>query len=78
MKQENKKRTIVHLVNMVGHAGTSFNDAVEIKNITLRLKGNYTKAVSIDGNTIIPVKHAGGYTQFTISSLKEYYAVSLY
>jgi hypothetical protein len=78
MKQDKKNRTLVHLVNLVGHSGTSFYDAVEMKNISIRLKGSFIKATSFDGKQVIPTRISNVYTQFTIPTLKEYYAETLY
>lgn len=78
MKQEDKKRSVLHLVNMSGHNGTTFFDAVEMRNISVRVKGAFKRAVLIDGKRTIPTKIAGDYTEFIVPSLQEYAAVWLY
>jgi len=78
MKQENKKRILLHLVNMSGHSTTTFFDAIEMKNISIRLKGNYKKAVLLDGQQAISTKISGGFTSFVIPVLKEYDTIFLY
>ncbi len=77
MKQEKPKRTIVHLINLIGHSGTTFFDAVEMKDISIELKGRFKKASTIDGQSI-PVKITEGFTRFTVPSLNEYRAICLY
>jgi len=77
MKQEKPKRTVVHLINLVGHSGTAFFDAVEMRDISIELKGKFKKATSIDGKSI-PAKITGDYTRFTVPVLNEYDAIFLY
>jgi len=77
MRQEKPKRTIVHLVNLIGHSGTAFFDAVEMKDITIELKGKFKKASTMDGSRI-STKITGDYTQFTVPVLNEYRAICLY
>jgi Hypothetical glycosyl hydrolase 6 len=78
MKQNDQKRSVVHLVNMSGHAGNTFFDAIEMRNISLRVKGVFKKATSIDGKQLYPVEVAGGYTRFVLPVLKDYSGVFLY
>ncbi len=78
MKQEGKKRYLLHMINLVGHDATTFFDAVEMHNISVQVKGAYKKAVIMDGKKALPTKIAGGYTHFTVPSLKEFSTVLLY
>jgi hypothetical protein len=77
MRQEKPKRTVVHLVNMIGHSGTAFFDAVEMRDITIELKGKFKKASTMDGQRI-PTEISGGFTRFTVPVLNEYRAICLY
>jgi hypothetical protein len=77
MKQEKPKRTLVHLINLVGHSGTTFFDAVEMRDIKIELKGKFKKASTVDGQRI-PTKFSDGYTSFTVPTLNEYLAICLY
>lgn len=78
MKQEKLNRTAIHLVNMSGHSGTTFFDAIEMKNISIRVKGEFKKATILDGEQFIPVKFFDGYTSFNVPVLKEFCTVFLY
>ena len=78
MKQDGKKRTLLHMINLVGHDATTFFDAVEMHNISIHVKGAFKKAVIMDGQKIIPTKISGGYSDFTVPSLKEFNTVLLY
>jgi len=78
MKQKERKRSLLHLVNMSGHSTNTFFDAIEMKNISVRLQGKYKKAVLLDGSQNISTTIDGSVTRFTIPVLKEYAAVVLY
>jgi hypothetical protein len=78
MKQEDKKRSLLHLINMSGHNGTTFFDAIEMRDISVRVKGEFKKVVLMDGGKIIPSKIVSGYTEFVVPALKEYQSVLLY
>ena len=78
MKQKERKRSLLHLVNMSGHSTNTFFDAIEMKNISVRLQGKYKKAVLLDGGQNISATIDGNVTSFTIPVLKEYAAVVLY
>jgi hypothetical protein len=77
MRQQSRGRMVIHLVNMVGHSGTAFFDAVPMRDISLQLKGKFTKAATMDGQEI-STKIYGDYTQFILPTLTEYAAVCLY
>ncbi len=78
MTQKNRKRVLLHLVNMSGHSTNTFFDAIEMKNISVRIKGKYKKAMLLDGGQIVPIKIAEGFTSFVVPVLKEYTTVVLY
>jgi len=78
MKQKERKRSLLHLVNLSGHSTNTFFDAIEMKNISIRLQGKYKKAVLLDGGQNISATIDGNATRFTIPVLKEYAAVVLY
>jgi hypothetical protein len=78
MSQENKERTLVHLINMSGHHANTFFDAVEMKDISIRVRGEFKRAVLLDGKERIGTRISKGYTQFTLPLLKEYSTVLLF
>jgi hypothetical protein len=77
MQQKKQNRTFVHLVNLIGHSGTAFFDAVPMTDISIRLRGEFSKASSLDGQALV-TEISGGYTRITIPVLQEYYAFFLY
>jgi hypothetical protein len=47
-------------------------------NISIHVKGEFKRAIIMDGQKIIPTKISVGYTDFTVPSLKEFSTVLLY
>jgi len=78
MKQEKLNRTLIHMINLVGHSGTAFFEAVEMRNIFIDIKGDYSKAVTLDSKMNLEIKKIGDYSRITIPSLLEFSSVVLY
>ncbi len=78
MNQEKKKRSLLHMINMSGYNATTFFDAVEMKNISIHIKGGFKKAVIMDGQKTLTTKISNGYTDLLVPSLKEFCSVLLY
>jgi hypothetical protein len=78
MRQEKQDRTLVHLVNLIGHSGTAFFDAVEMRDVSLEIRGKWTRATTLDGQQDLSVTNSGEYTRFILPVLQEYQAVCLY
>lgn len=77
MKQAAQKRSLLHLINMSGNVGNSYFEAIELRNVSVSVKGVYKKA-SLTNGIAIPVQLSGGYTRFVLPVIKEYEAVYLY
>jgi hypothetical protein len=77
MKQSKTNQTMLHLINLSGHTGTAFFEAVEMRDISISLKGNYPRAATIDGMESISLSKSGAYTNFTIDKLDEYLVICL-
>jgi hypothetical protein len=77
MDQPKTKETMVHLINLSGHSGTAFFEAIEMEDITIEIKGEYSKAFSIDGKEEIPLEVSDNYTKFIINKLTDYIVVCL-
>lgn len=76
MKQEGRNQTLVQLVNLSGHSGTTFFEAVPMKDITMELRGGYASA-SVVGEGAIRIQRAGDYSRFTVPVLVEHCAIRL-
>ncbi len=70
-------QTLLHLVNLTGHAGTALYEAVPVTDIQLRIKGDYGAARALYLGTEIPLRQEGSYTRLTLGKLREYEAIVL-
>jgi len=77
MRHPDPDRVNLHLVNLSGHAGTGFSEAIEMRDISIRIRGEFSKAVSLEGGQSYPVTVSGGYSTFSIPELEEYIVVVL-
>jgi hypothetical protein len=60
-----------------GHSGTAFFEAVEMRDISLRVKGNFGKVTLLGDESTIDIRNDGVYSAFTLPSLNEYCALLL-
>ena len=70
-------RTLVHFVNLSGHADTAYHAPVPMREIEVRVKGNYESVRSAALERPLPATRAGDYTRFVLPSLEAYDAVTL-
>ncbi len=68
-------RTLVHFVNLSGHADTAYHAPLPMREIEVRLKGNYQSARSAALERPLPTTRAGEYTRFVLPTLEAYDAV---
>ena len=77
MQQSARRRRLVHLVNLSGHSQTSYFRPIEMRDITIELAGNFTKARSIKLNQELTVAKSAGRSKLTLPTLGEYDVVVL-
>jgi hypothetical protein len=77
MKQPNRARTIVHLVNLSGHSGTAYFRPLEMRGIEVEVEGRFQRARSARLNQALSLTSVGRYTKFTLPRLDAYDAVVL-
>ena len=72
MDQPHRQRTLVHLVNGIGHQDTAYFPPVELRDIRIELARNVrrVRAVALDAD--LPVTNSGAYRSVTLPSLKAY------
>ena len=75
MRQPARNRTLVHLVNVSGHADTAYFQPLEMRDITIELAGSIRRARAVALDRDLPVTRSGGYARFTVPSLKSYEVV---
>lgn len=78
MQHKDPSRTLLHCINMSGHAGTTFFEAIEMRDISIELKGTYKSAEVLETGQLLPVSQNGEYCRFEIPLLKEYTTIVLH
>ena len=74
LEQASGGRLLVHLVNLSGHAGNTFFEAVEMRDLSLRVRGGYTKARAVNLERDLPVDGSGA---FVLPRLREHELIVL-
>jgi Hypothetical glycosyl hydrolase 6 len=77
MRQDARKRTLVHLINLSGHSSTAYFTPIEMKDITVDVALEFHRARAVGSNTVLPVIRSGRYGRFTVPALKAYEVVVL-
>jgi len=77
MRQGERRRTLVHLVNLSGHSQTAYFDPVEMRDLRVELAGEFNRARSASLERALPVTRAGRYGVFTLPKLDAYDVVIL-
>jgi hypothetical protein len=72
-----KGRRLMHFVNLSGHSDTAYFKPVPMKDIQVRVQGDFRSAKAIRAGQSIVLDHRDGFTEFTIPSLDEYELVDL-
>ncbi len=75
MRQEG--RTLLHLINLSGHAETGYFAPVPMETIHVRIAGEFHSARTVRSPAALPVQPAAGFTEFTIPRLNDYELVVL-
>jgi hypothetical protein len=77
MRQRERGRTLVHLVNLSGHSQTAYFDPLEMLDVRVELAGAYARAQSAALGRALPVERTGRYTVFRLPRLGGYDVVVL-
>lgn len=77
MRQAERDRTLVHLVNASGHAGTAYFEPIEMREVALDLDGDFARARAMVLGETLPVTRAGGRVRFVLPRLGAYEVVVL-
>ena len=77
MSQPQRKRTLVHLVNLSGHSETAYFPPIEMRDIQIGVQGDFRRARAATLNRELPLASTGGYRQFVLPSLGTYEVVIL-
>ena len=77
MRRPDEQKTLVHLINLSGHSGTAFFETVPMRDISIRVKGEFSRAETMDGKQI-SIAYREGYSRFNLPELDEYKVICLY
>jgi Hypothetical glycosyl hydrolase 6 len=70
-------QTLVHLINMTGTSQTSYQAPVPIREITVRVAGEFARAETVRKPATPKVRRDGNYTEFVVADLSDYEMVVL-
>jgi hypothetical protein len=73
MRQSDRKRTLVHLVNLSGHSDTAYFDPLPMHDISIDLGAGFTTARAMVANQLLPVDRG----RFVLPSLGAYEVIVL-
>ncbi len=77
MKQPAQDRTLLHLINLSGHSGTAFFDAIPIGPISITIKGQFASARLASSGATLNLQVKGESLTLNVPQLNEYDVVLL-
>jgi hypothetical protein len=77
MSQPERGRTLVHLVNASGHADTAYFHPVEMRDVSIDVAGDFTRARAMVLGEALAVTRSCGRGSFTLPRLGAYEVVAL-
>jgi hypothetical protein len=77
MRQPARSRTLIHFVNLSGHADTAYFAPIEMRDITVELDQPFRRATAVGLNKKLRVAGSRGYYRFTLPRLDHYAVVVL-
>jgi hypothetical protein len=72
MDQPHRQRTLVHLVNGIGHQDTAYFPPVELRDVRIELARDVRRVRAVALGVDLPVTTSGAYRSMTLPSLKAY------
>jgi Hypothetical glycosyl hydrolase 6 len=72
MDQPHRQRTLVHLVNGIGHQDTAYFPPVELRDVRIELARDIRRVRAVALGVDLPVTSSGAYRSMTLPSLKAY------
>jgi hypothetical protein len=70
-------RTLLHLINLSGHADTAYYAPIPMKDIHVAVAGSFASAKTVREAGVLPVRKAAGYSEIVIPTLRDYELVVL-
>lgn len=76
-RQPHTGRTLLHLINLTGHAGTAYHPPFRHGPIRIKLKGTFSRAYAHRAAQALALDHQPTSATLTVSQLEDYEVVSL-
>jgi hypothetical protein len=70
-------RTLLHLINLSGHADTGYYAPIPMKDIHVAVAGSFANAKTVRESGVLPVRRSAGYSEIVIPALRDYELVVL-
>ncbi len=77
MRQPDKRRTLVHFVNLSGHSDTAYFDPVPFRSVKVEVRGDFTRARAVGARKPLVLDRKGEYASFVLPQLDGYEVVVL-
>jgi hypothetical protein len=69
---EQNGRQLLHMINLTGQSQTGYFAPVSMSEIRIRMAGNFSSAESLRSPGSLPIRSAGGYSEFVLPKLSDY------
>lgn len=76
-QQKQRRRTLVHFINLSGCSQTAYHPAIPMSNISVEVTGQFESARMASTGRDLALKREGGWVSFTLPSLDTYDVVVL-
>jgi len=77
MRQQDKRRTLVHFVNLAGHSDTAYFDPIPFRSVRVEVRGNFNRARVVGTGQPLKLARNGESASFVLSQLDSYEVVVL-
>ena len=77
MRQPDKRRTLVHFVNLTGHSDTAYFDPVPFRSVKVQVRGDFNRARAVATKKPLSLTRKGDYVSFVLPQLNGYEVVVL-
>jgi len=74
---QQRDRTLVHFVNVSGHADTAYFEPIQMRDLEVDLAGEFARARAVGLGETLAVARSGGRSRFTLPRLAAYEVVVL-
>jgi len=77
MRQEDKRRTLIHFVNLSGHSDTAYFNPIPFSSVKVEVRGEFSRARAVGLGRRLDLERKGDYSSFVLPQLESYEVVVL-